>query len=192
MQKPDPNSHPLDLFRFCPKCGSPRFEVHNEKSKSCPDCGFVYYFNPSAATAVFVTDMRHNLLVAVRGKDPAKGTFDLPGGFIDCYETAREGAARELLEETGIDFNRGRGGGVISPLKYLFSVPNIYPYSGFVVHTLDLFFHLEVDTLAPYIGEGRDDVAELLAIPLGSTTPELFGLPSVKTAIQKVLENHLI
>ena len=40
--------HPLELFKFCPVCGSPHFEIHNEKSKKCADCGFVYYFNSSA------------------------------------------------------------------------------------------------------------------------------------------------
>ena len=184
--------HPLDLFRYCPKCGSPRFAVHNVKSKACPDCGFVYYFNPSAATAIFVTDMRHNLLVSIRGKEPAQGTYDLPGGFVDCYETAREGAARELLEETRIDFNKGRAGGILSPLRYLFSIPNIYPYSGFEVHTLDLFFHLEVETLEPYVGEGLDDVKELIRIPLPEADPALFGLPSVREAIRQVLGRRLI
>ena len=46
--------HPLELFKYCPKCGSPHFEVNNEKSKRCADCGFVYYFNSSAATVAFI------------------------------------------------------------------------------------------------------------------------------------------
>ncbi|MGG6496884.1 UNVERIFIED_CONTAM: DNA mismatch repair protein MutT, partial [Bacteroidetes bacterium 56_B9] len=33
--------HPLSQFKYCPKCGSAHFEVHNEKSKQCADCGFV-------------------------------------------------------------------------------------------------------------------------------------------------------
>ena len=39
--------HPLAQFLYCPECGSSHFEVNNEKSKKCADCGFVYYFNPS-------------------------------------------------------------------------------------------------------------------------------------------------
>ena len=42
--------HPLAQFLYCPECGSSHFEVNNEKSKKCADCGFVYYFNPSSAT----------------------------------------------------------------------------------------------------------------------------------------------
>ncbi len=46
--------HPLDLFKYCPKCGSSHFEIRNEKAKKCADCGFTYYFNSSAATVAFV------------------------------------------------------------------------------------------------------------------------------------------
>ena len=34
--------HPLDKFRYCPVCGSERFEVNNVKSKKCQACGFTY------------------------------------------------------------------------------------------------------------------------------------------------------
>ena len=43
------HEHPFAQFHFCPKCGSPRFVEHNEKSKQCEDCGFVYYFNPQCS-----------------------------------------------------------------------------------------------------------------------------------------------
>lgn len=82
--------HPLELFNYCPKCGSPRFEVNNEKSKRCADCGFVYYFNSSAATVAFILNDKNELLVCRRGKEPAKGTLDLSGGFIDCMRPVRK------------------------------------------------------------------------------------------------------
>ena len=91
--------HPLELFKYCPKCGSSHFVVNNEKSKRCADCGFVYYFNSSAATVAFILNERNELLVCRRGKEPKKGTLDLSGGFIDMYETGEEGVAREVLEE---------------------------------------------------------------------------------------------
>ena len=97
--------HPLALFRYCPKCGSARFVEHNQKSKHCEDCGFTYYINPSAATVAFILKGRaggESLLVVRRGKEPAKGTLDLPGGFSDLYETSEEGVCREVLEETGM------------------------------------------------------------------------------------------
>ena len=73
--------HPLNQFKYCPKCGSAAFEIHNEKSKQCTDCGFVYYFNPSSATVALILNEKDELLVCRRAKEPAKGTLDLPGGF---------------------------------------------------------------------------------------------------------------
>ena len=83
--------HPLNQFKYCPKCGSAAFEIHNEKSKQCTDCGFVYYFNPSSATVALILNEKDELLVCRRAKEPAKGTLDLPGGFIDMNETGRRG-----------------------------------------------------------------------------------------------------
>ena len=109
--------HPLSQFKYCPKCGSIHFEINNEKSKRCADCGFVYYFNPSAATVALIMNEQNELLVCRRAKDPAKGTLDLPGGFIDMAETGEEGVRREVKEETGMEVNKA---------EYLFSLPNIY------------------------------------------------------------------
>lgn len=122
--------HPLNQFKYCPKCGSAAFEIHNEKSKQCTDCGFVYYFNPSSATVALILNEKDELLVCRRAKEPAKGTLDLPGGFIDMNETGEEGVSREVEEETGLKVKKA---------TYLFSLPNIYIYSGFPVHTLDMF-----------------------------------------------------
>ena len=73
--------HPLSQFRYCPKCGSEHFDIHNEKSKQCKDCGFVYYFNPSSASVALILNKQNELLVCRRAKEPAKGTLDLPGGY---------------------------------------------------------------------------------------------------------------
>jgi len=129
-------NHPLQLFQFCPKCGSPHFSENNEKSKKCADCGFVYYFNSSAAVVAVIENPNGEILVARRAKEPAKGTLDLPGGFVDLYETAEEATSREVMEETGLS---------VTSVQYLFSVPNIYVYSGFEVHTLDMFFRCRVN-----------------------------------------------
>ena len=43
------------------------------------------------------------LLVVTRNRDPAKGTWDLPGGFLDPGETYEQGLRRELREELNLD-----------------------------------------------------------------------------------------
>ena len=171
--------HPLELFKYCPKCGSPHFEVNNEKSKRCADCGFVYYFNSSAATVAFILNDKNELLVCRRGKEPAKGTLDLSGGFIDMYETGEEGVAREVLEETGLQ---------VEEAVYQFSLPNTYLYSGFLVHTLDQFFLCRVQGTSRI--NAMDDVAESFWLPLDEVNPEEFGLDSVREGVRRFLKEH--
>ena len=167
--------HPLHLFRYCPKCGSNHFVENNFKSKRCEDCGFIYYFNPSSATVAVIINKNKELLVATRANDPAKGTFDLPGGFVDMNETGEEAVIREVLEETSLS---------ITSVKYLFSIPNTYMYSGFEVQTTDMFFLCNTDDDSSF--KAHDDVAAVQFIPIGDLDPALFGLESVKKGIEKL------
>lgn len=168
-------NHPLSLFRYCPKCGSEEFNINNKESKKCNSCGFVYYFNSAAAIVAVIENSKNEVLVARRAKDPAKGTLDLPGGFAAMHETIEETVRREVLEETRL---------VISSLKYIFSIPNIYVYSDFEVHTMDLFFECKVDDFSNI--NAQDDVLELLFIPKNKLNPDDFGLASIKKGIEKL------
>lgn len=42
------------------------------------------------------------VLLVKRGREPLKGRWSIPGGKLDFGETTRDGALRELVEETGI------------------------------------------------------------------------------------------
>lgn len=171
--------HPLSQFNYCPKCGSAHFKIHNEKSKRCEECRFVYYFNPSAATVALILNEQNELLVCRRAKDPAKGTLDLPGGFIDMNESAEEGVTREVLEETGLK---------VEEAIYQFTLPNIYVYSGFPVHTLDMFFLCKViDTRCI---EAKDDVEDSFFLPLDAIRPEEFGLDSIRRGLKDFLQQR--
>lgn len=169
--------HPLSQFRFCPKCGSSDFNENNDKSKSCTKCRFKYYFNSSAAVVAVIENKKGEILVARRAKDPAKDTFDLPGGFIDMYETAEEAVNREIKEETRLK---------VSSVEYLFSIPNIYPYSDFEVHTVDMFFKCKVDNFSEL--KAQDDVSELLFISRNELNPASFGLISVRKGIERLIK----
>jgi len=165
--------HPLESFCYCPSCGSEHFIENNFKSKKCEHCGFVYYFNSAAATAIFITNKSGELLVVRRAKEPAKGSFDLPGGFIDMYETAEEAIVREVNEETGLK--------IFKP-KYLFSLPNIYHYSGFDVHTVDMFFQCSIDNLSGL--QADDDAESLCFIEKNKIEPKEFGLDSIRRGVE--------
>lgn len=165
--------HPLFQFIYCPVCGEKAFEENNEKSKKCTSCGFIYYFNPSAAVACFIRNHAGEILIAKRAYEPAKGTYDLPGGFVDMYENAEETVTREIKEETGLTINTCR---------YLFSLPNIYPYKGFDVHTLDLYYECTVESFEHMVPQ--DDVSALLVLRPENLNPEDFGLLSIRKAVQ--------
>lgn len=169
--------HPLNIFHFCPRCGHDVFVINDEKSKKCEKCGFVLYFNAISATVAIIVNDKKELLVARRAKEPAKGTLDLPGGFVDSFETGEEGVIREVLEESGMH---------VTETKYLFSLPNKYLYSGFEEHTLDLFYLCK--TAAGDAPKAADDVEEFMWIPIREAEPEKFGLQSIRKAISILKE----
>lgn len=125
------STHPFNVFRYCPKCSSPRFKISGERSLLCPDCGFQYYINSVAAVAALVADENGKLLLTTRAVEPNIGMLDLPGGFIDPGETAEEAVVRELYEELGLR---------VKSCSYIGSSTNEYVYAGFSVFTLDLAF----------------------------------------------------
>jgi len=170
--------HLLEKFIYCPVCGSAEFEINDEKSKRCKKCGFTFYINASAATAAFIINDRGELLVARRALEPAKGSLDLPGGFVDPGESITDGMLREVKEETGAE-------GIIE--SFLFSIPNFYEYSGFVVPTTDAFF--EVRLKDESVISANDDCENLSWIPLSEVKAELFGLNSISKAVEQYLKN---
>ncbi len=140
--------HPVTLFRFCPKCGSPDFLPTSDRSKRCNNCSFTYFFNTSAAAAALIFNNKGELLLARRAIEPYKGMLDLPGGFIEHGESAEEGIYREIKEELGVN---------IVELEYFGSFPNEYPFDGLLVFTLDLVFKATLD--CPELIKPMDDIS---------------------------------
>jgi 8-oxo-dGTP pyrophosphatase MutT (NUDIX family) len=93
------------------------------------------------------------------------------------HETAEEAVAREIKEETGLSVNS---------TKYLFSIPNIYLYSGFEVHTVDIFFRCTVNDFNHLIAQ--DDVSELQFIAFDKLNVDEFGLVSIRKGVEKILK----
>ena len=70
----------------------------------------------------------------------------------------------------------------------LFYLPNNYIYSGFPVHTLDMFFLCQVEDTSHF--EAMDDVADSFFVPLCQINPEEFGLGSIKKGLKRFLKER--
>lgn len=88
---------------YCPRCGSAiTHETRFGKVRPvCPQCGWIYFANPKVAAAVLVEQDGRVLLIR-RAKDPFRGLWTLPAGFVDAEEDPARAAERECLEETGL------------------------------------------------------------------------------------------
>ena len=91
-------------------------------------------------------------------------------------ETGEQGVTREVFEETGL---------TVTETHYLFSLPNTYLYSGFLVHTLDLFYKCNVTDDSQI--KAMDDVADSLWMPINKINPADFGLDSVRAGVIRFL-----
>ena len=108
------------------------------------------------------------------------GKWDLPKGKKEKGENIATCALREVEEETG-------GKAVVE--KFLFSLPNEYVYSDFIVHTTDLFFLCQLLDETALIA--HDDAAALFWIPLANIRPSNFGLASIAAGVQKLLDSNI-
>ena len=68
----------------------------------CSQCGRTHFVDPKVAAGVLVARDGAVLLVQ-RALEPEQGLWTLPAGFVDAGEDVREAAARECLEETGLE-----------------------------------------------------------------------------------------
>jgi ADP-ribose pyrophosphatase YjhB (NUDIX family) len=118
------------LYEYCPYDGH-RLQA-SDAGPSCLHCGFIDYDNPKPAVAILIAQS-DQLLLARRGIEPAKGMWDIPGGFIEKGESAEGAVIREALEETSLH---------VRVTGFLGSVPDVYGDRS--EPTLNLCFTAEV------------------------------------------------
>ena len=180
-------------FTFCPKCGSKSIENKNNRKWLCPDCGFDLYNNVAAAVGVIIYDNDHNILLEVRAKEPKKGFYALPGGFVDPDETAESAVVRECIEEIGIE---------IKNPEFLCTFPNTYEYKGIEYKTCDMFFtvalpdNMTVIDLVSKLSIQETEVQKLVVAKV-NTEEDVKKLPmafdsSVQTLLKFVRNNKVL
>jgi len=168
-------NEPGGVLRHCLKCGAAALRLIGSKQLYCDHCGFEFYLNPAAAVAALISDSQGRLLIAERAQEPKKGTWDLPGGFVDPGESAEEALRREVREETGLE---------ITHVRYLCSFPNSYEYMGVLYATMDLGFICGVED-ASVARAAEAEVVRLLFVRPEQIDPLRFGFPSVARIVER-------
>lgn len=106
--------HAAGPHGHCPNCGRSLDETVGPPGRvGCPTCSFVLYSNPKVAAGV-VVEQEGRILLVRRNHEPAYGRWSFPSGFVDAGETVEGAAAREVLEEAGVEVEIERLLGVYS------------------------------------------------------------------------------
>ena len=84
---------------YCLECG--KTLTRQDETKYTCQGGHVFWNNPRATVAV-VLRKDNKVLVSKRAFEPAKGKYDLPGGFLESGENPFDAAIRELREEAQV------------------------------------------------------------------------------------------
>jgi ADP-ribose pyrophosphatase YjhB (NUDIX family) len=134
-------------WKHCPRCGA---AVAPEGGHVvCSVCGFTAYAHSDVTASALVIDEAGLVLLARRARQPERGRWDLPGGFLAEGEHPLHGIRRELLEETGLE---------VEPLDFVGVWMDRYGEGETAPATLNMYWTARVLS-----GEAHaaDDVAEL-------------------------------
>jgi len=119
-------------------------------------------FPPTFVTTDAVVVQAGHVLLVKRGRNPGKGRYALPGGFISQTESILDSCLRELKEETEIVFPK-------SELKKYEKDSHVFahPYRDVRGRTITHAHYFLIDHLGPLPAvKGGDDASEAIWVPL--------------------------
>jgi 8-oxo-dGTP diphosphatase len=96
-------------LKSCPFCSYQLtvLDIGGRERLACSNCDFVHWNNPKPVTAT-VIPLDGGVVLVKRKFEPFVNDWCLPGGFIEAAEHPAESAAREVLEETGLEVRVSR------------------------------------------------------------------------------------
>lgn len=162
------------FYKFCPVCGGRLVVVAQQHAHpKCTACGFTFYQNAKPTTGAFIFNTTGELLLVKRAVEPEKGKWDIPGGFMEEWETPEECIGRELKEELGITITNIRLLGV-----YHDSYEEDYEYA-----TLNIAYAVDAAS-----GEmiPNDDVSDFVWFALDRLPWDEIAFPWIRRALEEL------
>ena len=95
-------------FSYCPCCGG-LLDTRRRGDRDrlvCGECNRVLYVNPTVGVAVVIR-RGSEILWGQRANGPYADAWCIPCGYVEWGEDVRVAAAREFLEETGLQVQLG-------------------------------------------------------------------------------------
>lgn len=95
-------------YRFCPHCRAALTtrripSPEGPERRVCAVCGFVHWNNSKPTAGAVIEQAEGRVLLVRRAVEPARGDWDVPGGFLEPGEHPEAGLRREIGEETGLE-----------------------------------------------------------------------------------------
>ena len=145
---------------FCCKCAAKceTVLISGQNREVCPDCGYIYYRNPSPAVSVIIADGKRIILGKRSNTSVYSGKWCLPCGYVEYGESFYDAVLRETKEEVGID---------IEPQKIINVVSNELSHNINSLVIVVLSKPLTFDIIA------GDDISEVKWFDISQPLPEL-------------------
>lgn len=133
----------------------------------CTDCGFIHYVNPKVVAGAVCT-WEDKVLLCERAIEPRIGYWTIPAGYMELNETVAEGAAREVLEESGAKVE-------IEGLLGVFEIPRISQlYMVYRAHMLSPDLNPGYESLSADLFDWEDIPWDNLAFPSVTWSLKMF------------------
>lgn len=164
------------MKNFCHLCGA-KYKAGKTQPWECTGCGNLSFLNSKPAVELLLFDQDGKALIAKRGIEPAKGKYDLPGGFVELGETLEEALLREVKEE--LDLNRDD----FTKPKFLLSNTGNYKFSRETIKFLGSAFVAILTSNKKIVA--HDDVEALEFVNIDQLDNYDFSLPAWPETIRK-------
>lgn len=167
-----------DAFKYCMLCGD-EFDTVSNIEKHCPGCNYRYFISASPSACGLVLNTRNEILLIKRGRDPFKGSWDMPAGFSDELETFEDTLSREMNEEINLE---------VKNYQYFTSIAGDYDYNGVIKRCLSACYIINVSDEEIQNIRAGDDAEEVQWFSLENFDYNLIGFPQVKQILKKLVD----